>query len=762
MKLYRKASHILHELIFMTMAVALLALAACSGHGGSGGSAATAVIGPAGGTLAGPDGVQVTVPPGAINQPTEIGIVRSAAGAPAAPPNYALVGDIYEFTPHDVAFSLPVTVRMPVPNGASDIKVFMAGPGQDWNLQNATVANGVAEWKRVNFSWVAMLSCSIPPVMLNDPYWCAMPTTYNPIVSTVPPQALTVLKPPTIDFGGKYGVDQAAILHFESQIGVPGNCRNASVELWSVPVYSSGRLGPKQTISTQSPAVAANGSYLTGIAAFDFPFTHLYNGWNNFGLLLSVDCPGVLYDAQGHVAGWDYGHYHTTWAHSSQSVIIVGGNVAPPTVFYTVSGTVSGLTGSGLVLQNNGGDNLAIAADGVFTFATSVGAGSPYNVTVLSQPNGQTCSVANASGIVNGAAVANVQVNCVGYPDPEFAYITGANAGNGTVYSFLVDAATGTLVPTVQAAYANGFSIVSSAIARDNRYYYAVTSILPSPPPGNPRYSLHKYTLDSEGGLVPVVSSSGFDLPAEVNSASTIVVGPTGTNAYLIGGSPDILQYSIGTDGALASLSTPTAAGSNPRSIAFTPSGKYAYTVDSGEVRQYAVAVDGALTTMSTVTAERVAGTIAGKIVVDPSGKYAYVLNLTTDNISQYAIGQSGLLSLMTPSTIATGSQPMDIVMHPSGRYVYAINYNDGISQYGIGVDGTLAPLNPAKAATSLQWLSFDLSGQYAYGAATWNDPNVLRFRVLQGQLSDLGAATVLPGPGLFGKMDFAKKPSAP
>ena len=44
-----------------------------------------------------------------------------------------------------------------------------------------------------------------------------------------------------------------------------------------------------------------------------------------------------------------------------------------------------------LVLQNNGADNLGRSVDGNFTFATAI-AGT-YNVTVLSQPAGQTCTV---------------------------------------------------------------------------------------------------------------------------------------------------------------------------------------------------------------------------------------------------------------------------------------------------------------------------------------------------------------------------------
>jgi predicted secreted protein len=82
---------------------------------------------------------------------------------------------------------------------------------------------------------------------------------------------------------------------------------------------------------------------------------------------------------------------------------------------FTIGGNVSGLAGSGLVLQNNTGDNLAIDADGSFTFATQMDDGSAYAVTVLTQPTSlsQTCGVANGSGTLAGADVSNVAVTCI-------------------------------------------------------------------------------------------------------------------------------------------------------------------------------------------------------------------------------------------------------------------------------------------------------------------------------------------------------------
>lgn len=82
---------------------------------------------------------------------------------------------------------------------------------------------------------------------------------------------------------------------------------------------------------------------------------------------------------------------------------------------YTIGGTVSGLAGSGLKLQNNGGDDLAVTANGSYTFNTSLLDGSAYSVMVQTQPTNppQVCTVSNAGGTLSGTNVSNVDIDCV-------------------------------------------------------------------------------------------------------------------------------------------------------------------------------------------------------------------------------------------------------------------------------------------------------------------------------------------------------------
>jgi hypothetical protein len=75
-----------------------------------------------------------------------------------------------------------------------------------------------------------------------------------------------------------------------------------------------------------------------------------------------------------------------------------GASSAPPAPHptYSVGVTVVNLAGSGggLVLQNNATQSLPVNTNGSFTFSPSVARGTPYNITISTQPvnPAQTCA----------------------------------------------------------------------------------------------------------------------------------------------------------------------------------------------------------------------------------------------------------------------------------------------------------------------------------------------------------------------------------
>jgi len=105
-----------------------------------------------------------------------------------------------------------------------------------------------------------------------------------------------------------------------------------------------------------------------------------------------------------------------------------GGNDNNGDAQYSVGGSVTGLAGSGLVLRNNGADDLPIFNDGPFEFAAKLDDGDDYSVTVKDHPTSplQACQVTDATGSINGSDVTNVDVSCM-------ATATGGDCESGSI-----------------------------------------------------------------------------------------------------------------------------------------------------------------------------------------------------------------------------------------------------------------------------------------------------------------------------------------
>ncbi len=137
----------------------------------------------------------------------------------------------------------------------------------------------------------------------------------------------------------------------------------------------------------------------------------------------------------------------------------------PPTTTYTVGGSLTSLSGT-IAIQNNGTDTLSLSANGVFTFPTAVSNGSTYSVTILTQPSGQTCTVSNSSGTINGSNITNVQIACVSTYTVG-GTISGLSGGTVTIQNNGTD---------TLARAANGTYTFSHALTNGSSYSVLVTN----------------------------------------------------------------------------------------------------------------------------------------------------------------------------------------------------------------------------------------------------------------------------------------------
>jgi hypothetical protein len=84
-----------------------------------------------------------------------------------------------------------------------------------------------------------------------------------------------------------------------------------------------------------------------------------------------------------------------------------------PATRYMIGGKIINLTGNGLnVNSGSGGYIYNGGATSWYTLASTYADKASYNVTISTQPSGQTCTVANASGTINGDGVDNINITC--------------------------------------------------------------------------------------------------------------------------------------------------------------------------------------------------------------------------------------------------------------------------------------------------------------------------------------------------------------
>lgn len=205
---------------------------------------------------------------------------------------------------------------------------------------------------------------------------------------------------------------------------------------------------------------------------------------------------------------------------------------------FSVGGRVAGLEGSGLVLRNNGGDDLAIDENGAFAFDTPIPSGATYDVTIAAQPTGptQTCTVTNGSGTVGGGAVTSIEVDCVTVEYTVGGTVTGL-AGSGLV---LQNNGTDDLPIAANGAFTFGDSLPSGTP------YGVTVAAQPSEPTQECEVSNGTGTIGDADVTdvtvtcttsrfaihVAVSGMSGFSLRVQINGGEYITINSDGTYTF--------------------------------------------------------------------------------------------------------------------------------------------------------------------------------------------------------------------------------------
>jgi uncharacterized repeat protein (TIGR03803 family) len=145
---------------------------------------------------------------------------------------------------------------------------------------------------------------------------------------------------------------------------------------------------------------------------------------------------------------------------------------------YTVGGTISGLTASGLVLLDNGGDATTLSANATeFTMNTGVAYGGAYAITVQTPPMGLVCSVSNGTGTMGAADVTNVSIACASNFTLLHSF-AGASGDGADPYHILIQASDGNFYgSTLAGGSSNGGTIYEISPSGTESLVYSFASM---------------------------------------------------------------------------------------------------------------------------------------------------------------------------------------------------------------------------------------------------------------------------------------------
>ena len=293
--------------------------------------------------------------------------------------------------------------------------------------------------------------------------------------------------------------------------------------------------------------------------------------------------------------------------------------------------------------------------------------------------------------------------------------------------------------------------------------------------------SLFVYVTNADSGNVSQYDAAGGALsPLSPPTVSTVTpspggvaVTPDGKTAYVTTTEffgtieASILQYSVGTDGALRlQASAPLPANANPGPLVVSPDGRSLYSINTsgnGSVIQYTVEAGGALTLKAPATVPTVEP-LPTRLAISPDGRSVYV---TTDfvpegqprSVSQYTVASDGTLSPKSPPAVASGSGPLQgatgVAVSPDSRSVYVaddaglVGVSGVISQYTAGADGTLSAKSPPTVPTGNNPFELEVSpdGRSLYLTDSEVTGAVFQYTVgVGGALAPKSPATVAAG----------------
>jgi uncharacterized repeat protein (TIGR03803 family) len=301
---------------------------------------------------------------------------------------------------------------------------------------------------------------------------------------------------------------------------------------------------------------------------------------------------------------------------------------------YTIGGSISGLTATGLVLQNNGTDNTPIPANATgFTMGGGLVSGSSYNITVETQPSGLACTVTNGTGMVASQNVGNVSIACVVQPPFTVLYrfaggSDGSNPGAGLVLG----------------TDGNFYGTTQEGGAQNDGTIFEIT-------PSGTETVLYTFGSVANDSIAPAA-----DL-IEVNGTFYGTAGDGGGN----GGYGTVFSFTPGTGETILHSFANGSDGAEPEAplLLGTDGNLYGVTLVGGantDGTMFRITTSGTLTTLYSFNASTSGSGAIGGLIEDSSGNfYGTAETGGADEGTVFKLTSSGILSWATSATVTDG-----------------------------------------------------------------------------------------------------------
>ena len=327
---------------------------------------------------------------------------------------------------------------------------------------------------------------------------------------------------------------------------------------------------------------------------------------------------------------------------------------------FTIGGTISGLSATGLVLTDNGSDNLTVQSHATsFTFSQALASGTSYDVAVATNPSGETCAVTAGTGTVSGT-VTTVSVACT----VETYNISGSISGLTTPGMQLRDYSGGETLSI--AANATSF-----AFTKPVPYGTSVDVLVTTQPFWE---SCTAGASNFSGPITADVTKDTFACSAAVATGAAVTTSTTF---------------------------------SEPAEVAVDSSSNL-YVADSGNNRVVEITPSGAVTTLLS----------AGNGLSDPEGVAVdaagavYVADTDNNEILEYS---GGTVTKLAPGFVF--NQPAGVAVDSSGNVYVADTGSNAVQE--ISASGTVTPLGGSFAFNQPYGIAVDSSTGDVYVADT-------------------------------------------